>query len=774
MPGCGRRSVDVVVLVYCVTLCSSIICIWDSDHRHYVIAAEDSDRDPPERGTDPTSNYIVSGLNDSITELILTDADNNEELMATTTTSNVESNNNHDNPSSGHGSASVDDNTSVVADDSSMVSQSAESALLIKSKLSSSSSSSPITSAIDRLLKHFLSLDSRLLSSRRKKEETEVEMRPVTMDSINDVWRNGVTEDYGTTSKGGSSVHRKESSDSTFGGLPYSQSSQSSASSSVPLHRHNDDDDNHHSGLYNFKHRFARACTGEDECEDELYQKYHHHPLQDDEKGSENVFKTSFPSPRHSQARPEMILQIFQRTNTGSSVSSSSQRKDDGRSGDNNMNSDDSVSNRNSIKEMEETSSRDGNWLEISDQESSSSSYGIRNGQINDGDGSDFVQCNIYGDSPGTADLSSYFKFERAYALEEPMLLELGVVPRHYVDFAYTPVMSREWSGMGRDNNPPNAACNNRLGNGMVDCSDHRKNHQSEAQQPTGDESTSGVQIVHGPSDKVLVPSNTAHAPPLSSWWQWWFPFTSSWWQPHGTTNGDYEMGKSAFAGGSHGEVWRGRRICTRPTFLSRGRKDLDCDDKQPLVLKKLRVERGYRLLEAGLREVYFGNLIRKQIDEQRQDFFTVYVDHFFREVPQRTFGRVQTKDLELWIVFEDAGPSLRSYMYTATVSGGFMMYQHSRLWTQLRTFSLSPSYADHDEEDTSLVILHEKKGVKPERQTNRTTTSNKRKKNRMQLLGKNIMRNILQQILSAAAALHDKGIVHRDMYVPKSLYSLL
>ena len=35
--------------------------------------------------------------------------------------------------------------------------------------------------------------------------------------------------------------------------------------------------------------------------------------------------------------------------------------------------------------------------------------------------------------------------------------------------------------------------------------------------------------------------------------------------------------------------------------------------------------------------------------------------------------------------IFENAGPSLRSYMYEATVADGFVVFQHSAFWRKLR-----------------------------------------------------------------------------------------
>ena len=138
---------------------------------------------------------------------------------------------------------------------------------------------------------------------------------------------------------------------------------------------------------------------------------------------------------------------------------------------------------------------------------------------------------------------------------------------------------------------------------------------------------------------------------------------------------------------------------------------------------------------------------------------YTVYVDHFFREGPKRNpptrassraFGGMpkngghRTNDLELWIVYEDAGQSLRSYIYTPVESSnGFIIHQHSKLWTKLRTYTSETSEEDEDQEETS---------------------SANEQKNRGRKVGRMFLQKTLRQILSAAAELHQRGIVHRDI----------
>ena len=98
--------------------------------------------------------------------------------------------------------------------------------------------------------------------------------------------------------------------------------------------------------------------------------------------------------------------------------------------------------------------------------------------------------------------------------------------------------------------------------------------------------------------------------------------------------------GDRPFAGGSHGEIWRARRRCPINDLHTRQREttgphssnqsqSLSCDDGKDLIVKRLKIEYGYAVLEAGLREVYFGELLAREVESS--NLFTKYVDHFFR-----------------------------------------------------------------------------------------------------------------------------------------------
>lgn len=215
------------------------------------------------------------------------------------------------------------------------------------------------------------------------------------------------------------------------------------------------------------------------------------------------------------------------------------------------------------------------------------------------------------------------------------------------------------------------------------------------------------------------------------------------------------EAGKQAFAGGSHGEIWRAKRRC--PYKMD------DCDNEKDYIVKRLKIELGYYVLEAGLREVYFGELLAREAESS--NLVTSYVDHFFRE------GK--SGKLELWIVFENAGPSLRSYLYTPVIdaNGGFTVLQHSSFWRRLRK-----SISEHnDDADFALDVIRPKSSLQHESfddsiiecHKQNCTLNNKREASseRSQRLipeGRLLLRDVMKQIITSVAFLHEREIVHR------------
>jgi hypothetical protein len=302
------------------------------------------------------------------------------------------------------------------------------------------------------------------------------------------------------------------------------------------------------------------------------------------------------------------------------------------------------------------------------------------------------------------------------YQLLEPLHLELGISAKHAIDFAYTPV---EFSGVSR-----------------------KLQYNHEYYSPT-----------------ALVDERAHPIGPTSggSWWRWWFPFgdRNSFWKG---PDEQYKMSETAFAGGSHGEVWRGRRLC-RDDNASRWMGstifgDGTCESSRNLIFKRLKVEQGYRLLEAGLREVYLGKLLTEE--PTAEGLFTTYVNHFFREVPKRSTTTSPwtegENDLELWIVFEDAGPSLRSYLYSPVSAGDFLVYQHSVFWTKLRQSAAAQKRKPSVDYDMSISMIL----------NNETQTRQKSRASNNTVSGRAVMKEILRQVLTSAAFLHRHGIVHR------------
>eukprot|EP00554_Chaetoceros_debilis_P010934 CAMPEP_0194109230 /NCGR_PEP_ID=MMETSP0150-20130528/8761_1 /TAXON_ID=122233 /ORGANISM="Chaetoceros debilis, Strain MM31A-1" /LENGTH=1291 /DNA_ID=CAMNT_0038798141 /DNA_START=50 /DNA_END=3925 /DNA_ORIENTATION=+ len=250
----------------------------------------------------------------------------------------------------------------------------------------------------------------------------------------------------------------------------------------------------------------------------------------------------------------------------------------------------------------------------------------------------------------------------------------------------------------------------------------------------------------------------------------------------------DYErVGARAFAGGSHGEVWAARRRCNQLVNFdehehnhnrdeSRPNNEHGCDDGQELIMKRLKVGLSYELMEAGLREIYFGDILSRS--EGSGELFTKYIDHFFRRGHGNGHGRGRGHgldssrlnsdgdDLELWIVFENAGPSLRSYLYTPFSTDDFVIYQHSDLWVWLRT-GVRHSRDDDGSKSVAVVqpqCLWEIPESDDNEEDKSTGVPEEENSQDQKEKSKDLLKSILRQILTSAAKLHERGIVHRDI----------
>jgi hypothetical protein len=118
------------------------------------------------------------------------------------------------------------------------------------------------------------------------------------------------------------------------------------------------------------------------------------------------------------------------------------------------------------------------------------------------------------------------------YELGDPLHLELGVAAKHALDYAYTPV--------------------------------------------TTSSSKNGAPLSQ---DEKVIEKDSNH-----DWWEWWLPRGDNK-QDHYS---QYRMKDGAFAGGSHGEVWRGRRRCRSNNQKS----EKYCNES--LIFKLLRVRTPY------------------------------------------------------------------------------------------------------------------------------------------------------------------------------------
>ncbi|CCI11233.1 unnamed protein product [Albugo candida] len=195
--------------------------------------------------------------------------------------------------------------------------------------------------------------------------------------------------------------------------------------------------------------------------------------------------------------------------------------------------------------------------------------------------------------------------------------------------------------------------------------------------------------------------------------------------------NEHYRLRKK-FDAGSHGEIWRA-------TNTTHG-------VEHTFILKRLFLEAGEGMVRMGLREAYYGNLLRGE------PYIARFVEHFFRFPPSGvskndatsnsnadTFdikiysSRLENEEKpflqskELWLVFQDEGISLRHYIYSKIPTTSSVMYESSPLWKRLR----------QDAE------------------------------------GEAVLKEIMLQLLKGIAILHARGITHRDLKPSNILISV-
>lgn len=194
-----------------------------------------------------------------------------------------------------------------------------------------------------------------------------------------------------------------------------------------------------------------------------------------------------------------------------------------------------------------------------------------------------------------------------------------------------------------------------------------------------------------------------------------------------------YSMG-SRIGHGHHGEVWRAERL---PTDYDRSATGDDREEfSQPTeryVLKRIFVEKGIDIRLSGLREVYFGEMLKgRELQSVAR-----YVEWFERiDVSQVSAGQGDGRR-EVWIVFVDEGQSLHDLLYTDDVEADTLV----------------------DSDDTSRNTKRDDRlsVVTPSRLWSAI------KADSVQGDGE-AMREILRQALVALVEVHEEGLTHRDV----------
>eukprot|EP00922_Rhytidocystis_sp_ex-Travisia-forbesii_P016843 GHVS01025145.1.p1 GENE.GHVS01025145.1~~GHVS01025145.1.p1 ORF type:complete len:810 (+),score=176.59 GHVS01025145.1:46-2430(+) len=153
-------------------------------------------------------------------------------------------------------------------------------------------------------------------------------------------------------------------------------------------------------------------------------------------------------------------------------------------------------------------------------------------------------------------------------------------------------------------------------------------------------------------------------------------------------------LGKGAF-----GEVWRA--FCLDQFRCSH----------QEVVLKRMFVDKGERVRLSGLREIYFGRLLKAE-----PCCISRFIEFFQEAVQPKEEGEAdQSSSQQLWLVFANEGYSLLSYFFQPNQSGALLP---SNFWWSLKRHPL----------------------------------------------GVNLLRDLMQQLLTALRAAHAKHITHRDI----------
>jgi hypothetical protein len=408
------------------------------------------------------------------------------------------------------------------------------------------------------------------------------------------------------------------------------------------------------------------------------------------------------------------------------------------------------------------------------------------------------LKCNPKvenGDLVPASSTTCGFSYEYRYELIEPLHLELGGVIRHAVDYLYRPVLSDRVEPVLII--PSLSLPGGQCGTGFSeDCST-----KLPAATLTGSHVDQHVDSVAANSYFGICRNFTVSLEEVRTtrgWWNWWIDLTWRWGNEPAATRGPAESsvsmwntpqgerdeefyttdGRGAFAGGSHGEIWRGRRLCgpndenTQSTWCNR-----------TLILKRLRIEKGYRVLEAGMREIVFGRSLsslfgrgeNSTADEASPAIpFSTYIDHFFRDGGASPFdsdraerNRTAESPPELWIVFADAGRSLTSFLYTGVVVSDFIVFEPSRLWRDIR-MSLSGSTALSLHALPVDIGSHELAIGSPDASSTSELPRRSKKGDGSSVCkesqGYRFVRDVLFQLVNATAALHKVGVVHRDI----------
>ena len=188
-----------------------------------------------------------------------------------------------------------------------------------------------------------------------------------------------------------------------------------------------------------------------------------------------------------------------------------------------------------------------------------------------------------------------------------------------------------------------------------------------------------------------------------------------------------YTPSDRPFASGSNGRVYRATAA-----------------DGTNVILKQMLLT-DPPIGDAARREIHFGSSLPPH------PALVTYIEHF-----------KNADETEVWLVFGDAGDSLRNFLYTAAKTPDeTVIYMPSEMWKQMRNLAADKTFTVIKSSEKSVTLTAPTTPPPPPPPPPPSSAAT------------DLLQKILFQVLSAAAHLHSNGVIHRDIK-PSNIFCTL